>query len=376
MHRVGIVGGGIGGLATALALRRVGFEPIVFERSVDRTREGVALVVWANAMRALRALGVADAVSRRAMSIDVTEVRTAAGELLSELPIGTWSRPTEMPTVTIRRPELVDVLVAALEPQTVRTGRTFAAFDVVGAGVDVRFSDGSVEHVDALIGADGIHSSVRAQLLGPSAPRFSKQHAWVGSTRRTGVVRDHVATATVGQGPRFWMAPLADGAFWYATLNRSPDDRPARALLLDVFGTWNPTIRALIDETRDEDIIVTQICDRPPSDRWGDGRVTLLGDAAHASTPDLGQGACQAIESASVLARCLSRAATIDEGLRAYEQERMPRTATVSRLCWLTSVNSTIEAPMLCGLRDVAMRFALRSVARSHLEWILAGPPC
>src|SRR5262249_46186977 len=144
----------------------------------------------------------------------------------------------------------------------------------------------------------------------------------------------------------------------------------------ETFAGWHAPIRALLEATRPDDIVATQICDRAPVRRWGEGCVTLLGDAAHASTPDLGQGACQAIESAIVLAHCLDGADTLEAGLRAYEQARMQRTATVSRLRWMTSVNSTIESPALCHLRDAAVRVGLRAVARGHLEWLLAGQPC
>lgn len=377
-RRVGIVGGGIGGLATALALRARGAEVIVFERAQHRRREGVALLVWANAMKVLASLGVADRVRAQAAEIAVTEVRNAAGELLSELPIGAWSQRAEMPTVAIRRPALVEALLAKLGPEAIRVDASFTAFAHDGKRVRVRLGDGSEEVVDALIGADGLHSTVRAQLLGDGAPRALRQYAWVGLSRPPeGVMRPGIATASVGRGPRFWAAPLRDGAFWYATLNRAPAaGRGAREVMREAFAGWHGAIGELIEHTDEDDIITTQISDRPPVERWGEGAVTLLGDAAHASTPDLGQGACQAIESAGVLASCLAATRSITDGLRAYEQARIARTATITRLCWLTSVNSTIEAPLLCRARDLAIRFGLRTVARGHLEWILAGQPC
>lgn len=373
--RIGIIGGGIGGLAAAIALTARGFDVSVFERASDRRREGIALLLWANAMRALATIGAYDAVRSRAMPIDITEVRNARGDLLCELPIGDWSR-SGAPTVAIRRPDLVAALQRALPPERVRTGAAFTSYVVHGAAAVARFADGDEIELDAIIGADGLHSTVRAQLLGAAPPRALHQQAWVGVARG---VRDSlqpgVATATIGRGPRFWSAPLdADTAFWYATLHRaSSPSRSGVQHLLEELADWHPQVHALLAASPDDEIVHTVIHDRPPVARWGAGPVTLLGDAAHASTPDLGQGACQAIESAAVLADCLARAAAIDEGLRDYERRRIERTAAISRLCWLTSINSTTESAALCGVRDAAIRVGLRAVARGHLTWILAG---
>lgn len=359
--RIGIAGGGVGGLAAALALQQRGADVVVFERS-RRQHQGIALLVWANAIQALEALGV-DVIAK-ASPIEKTTVRSASGTILSELPVGAWAK---RPSVALFRRDLLAALAAPLgdvvrEAELVRF-RT-------GKRVTLEFADGREEIVDALIGADGLGSIVRAQLLGAEPARALQQQAWVGWVdlpSETGV-----ATATIGRGPRFWHAPLAGGTFWYATVNRVGDDR---AGLLAAVDGWHAPIAELIRATRDEDLISTQIRDRAPVARWGEGPVTLLGDAAHAATPDLGQGACQALESAVALGACFAREASLEAALRAYEQARIERTATISRLCWMTSVNSTIESPLLCTLRDTAIKAGLKTVARGHLEWILAGQP-
>ncbi|MEO8553136.1 MAG: FAD-dependent monooxygenase, partial [Kofleriaceae bacterium] len=359
----GIAGGGVGGLAAALALQQRGADVVVFERA-RRQHQGIALLVWANAIQALAALGVADGLLARAARLDRTEVRGASGAVLSDLPIGAWSK---LPSVALFRRDLLAALAAPLG-DVVREAE-LAGFEA-GDGVTLRFASGRDERVDALIGADGLGSIVRAQLLGAEPPRALQQQAWVGWVALPSVAG--VATATIGRGPRFWHAPLAGGTFWYATVNHVGGDRDA---LLAALAGWHEPIGALIRATRDEDLIATQIRDRAPVARWGEGAVTLLGDAAHASTPDLGQGACQALESAAVLGASFEREASIEAALRAYERARIERTATISRLCWMTSVNSTIESPLLCTLRDTAIKAGLKSVARGHLEWILAGQP-
>jgi 2-polyprenyl-6-methoxyphenol hydroxylase-like FAD-dependent oxidoreductase len=370
-RRFGVVGGGVGGLAAALALQRHGAEVVVFERT-RRRHQGIALLVWSNAMKALSSLGVAEAVLARATPIERTEVRTAHGALLADLPIGEWSKRAEMPSVSVFRRDLLAALTAPLGSDVVRDDVEIISFAPTRDRVEVRHADGTRDTFDALIGADGINSIIRTQMLGLDPPRALQQQAWVGWADV--VTAPGVATATIGRGPRFWHAPLAGGTFWYATVNRVVGDR--RDLLLEAVTGWHAPIVELIEATRDDRLISTQIRDRPPAAKWGEGLVTLLGDAAHASTPDLGQGACQALESATALGVSLARGETLEEGLRDYERARLQRTAAISRLSWMTSVNSTIESAMLCRLRDTAIRTGLRSVARGHLEWILAGQPC
>jgi len=377
-ERIGIVGGGIGGLTAAIALSRLGeFEVVVFERANESSPRGAALLVWSNALLALSSIGLAEKVEAAAARLDVTEVKNVGGDVLSSLPIGEWSERVGAPTVVIRRPVLLDILGAALPSDVVRRGASLRSYALSDRGVRLLFDDGATEHVDALIGADGLHSVVRRQLLGDAPTRDGGYDAWVGiAPQRPEGIRRGVATATVGDGPRFWTAALQDDSvFWYATLN--PRSRRTRARdqegLRDVFRAWHSPIEELVASTPASDLIRTQIRDRAPVQEWGTGPITLLGDAAHPSTPDLGQGACQAIESAVVLGECLRASAPIAERFRDYERRRMQRTAAISRLCWMTAVNSTVEGSLTCRLRDTAIRIGLESVARSSLRWILAG---
>ena len=377
-YRIGIAGAGVGGLTAAIALQRRGnFEVVVFERADALSRRGAALLIWSNALLALASIALAEEVQAASAALDITEVRSANGDVLSRLPIGEWSEHAGAPTVVVRRPVLLDILGAALPPGVVRLGASLRSYELVGRGVRLLFDDGSTEDVDALVGADGLHSVVRRQLLGDAPTRDGGYDAWVGiAPIRPEGIRRAVATATVGRGPRFWTAALRDDSvFWYATLNPRSVRTRARNQeeLCDVFRDWHSPIPELVASTPPGELIRTQIRDRAPVQEWGAGPITLLGDAAHPSTPDLGQGACQAIESAIVMGECLNHSASIADGFREYERSRMQRTAAISRLCWMTAANSTVEGSLTCRLRDAAIRIGLESVARSSLRWILAG---
>jgi len=393
--RIGIVGGAIGGLTAAIAIAQTKRfdEIIVYDRAPaeaaahtnGRARgRGAALLVWSNAVSALSSIGLGNAVTAASAALHLTEVRSKDGLLLSRLPIGEWSEPFGAPTVVIRRPVLLDILERALDatPSVVlRMGSVLRSYDLRNGGgrrggVRLVFEDGTTEHVDALIGADGLDSTVRRQLLGEETSRLAGYDAWVGITpSRPDEIQSGVATATIGHGPRFWTAALRDGAvFWYATLPpRIGRDVRDRATLADLFSDWPAPIRELVASTPEPEIIRTRIRARRPVEDWGAGPITLLGDAAHPSTPDLGQGACQAIESAVVLGECVRDTGDIGDAFRAYERKRMPRTAAISRLSWMTSFNSSIESAVMCRMRDAAIRVGLESMARTSLRWILAG---
>lgn len=375
---IGIVGGGIGGLTAAIALRRAGFAVTVFERSLDRRREGVALILWANAIHALARLGLIDEVMAVAAPLERTEVRRDDGELLCDLAITAPAPAAGCPTVALRRPQLVEILTRALPPEVIRAGTNVVGIAQDQEGVTVRFADGADARLAALIGADGLRSLVREQLFGPDPPRLLEQDAWVATVHQADdLFPSGAAVATIGHGPRFWAAPLTKGgAFWYATLSRGSSLATDGGFPAAAFADWHTMIPRLIARTATADIVHTRIADRPPTLIWGRGRITLLGDAIHPSTPDLGQGACQAIESAVVLGACLAPARSLADGFRRYEARRRDRTASISNLCWLIASTSTAENPLFCRLRDASIRLALKAIARRNFDWLLEPPAC
>jgi 2-polyprenyl-6-methoxyphenol hydroxylase-like FAD-dependent oxidoreductase len=203
--------------------------------------------------------------------------------------------------------------------------------------------------------------------------------AFVGIARSAGAaLAPGVPVATVGAGLRFWAGPMRDDrVYWYATVRDSdgigPDADEARRRLLDLFGSWHAPIGDLLASTGSDEIVRAPVVDRAPVDRWGEGRVTLLGDAVHPCTPDLGQGACQALESAVVLAESLASDADAVQALRRYEARRIRRTARVTQLSWVTAMQSAVDQPIACAVRDLGVRTLLGRVARPELAWLLAA---
>ena len=366
-----IAGGGIGGLTAAVALGCAGVEVAVFERAPELKEIGAGISLWANATRALGELGLYDKVRAAGAAEIGGELRSWRGEMISEIPAADLRARFGDANLAVHRADLQDVLFSALPAGTVRLGAELVGFAQNGEGVVARFADGREEWGDFLVGADGLHSSVRAQLFGRHAPRYAGYTAWRGIAEGgEGRLPEGVGLNLWGRGSEFGLVGIGRGRFyWFATKNAPEGEAESaagrkREVLELLAGTYAPA-REAVEATRESKILRNDIYDRDPLRSWGTGRVTLLGDAAHPMTPNLGQGACQAIEDAVVLARCLGGG--ISASLRRYEERRIGRTAAVVRRSRLVGRVTQLENPLLCRLRDaVAKRTSARAQLRQY----------
>ena len=360
MPRAVVIGAGIGGLTAAIALRRSGWDVTVCERSPELREVGAGLTLWTNAVKVLRKLGVGEAVEAAAGPIRQSELRSWRGRLLVGTDFGRLSEKLGAPTIGIHRADLQSVLADAVGREHIRTGMTCVAYNQDEKGANALFAEGDEVRGQILVGADGIKSLVRQQLLGLEPTRYAGYTAWrgVGLIDRP-EVPPGLTVLAMGRGSQAGLLPIGRGrTYWFATANVAAGEAAGagghKADLLARFRDWWPAIPAAVEATPDTAIIRNDIIDRPPVRKWTDGRVTLLGDAAHSTTPNLGQGACQAIESGFVLARCLKEAETAEAGLLAYEQSRFDRTARITNESWKLGKVFAYENPLKCWLRDRA----------------------
>ena len=369
-----IIGGGIGGVSAAIALRRVGIEAVVFEQAEAVREVGSGLTVWTNAVKALRKLGAEDAVLATGSILERFEVRSWRGEVLGETPFGELGRKLGAPNVIIHRAELLRGLTKLMDERSVHCHARCVGFEQNSRSVTACFADGRKAEGDLLIGADGLHSVIRTKLFGESKPRYAGYTCWRGLAQ---FVHEEFPTGysfeTWGPGRRFSIHHCGLGrVFWYATKNL-PEGMPAakaghQAEVLEWFREWHAPIPEVIKATESSAILRNDIVDRKPVKRWGQDRVTLLGDAAHPTTPNLGQGACQAMEDAVVLASCLRAASDVPAALRSYEAMRMARTANITNQSWLIGKICQWENPLACWLRNKLSQTAL--ARRSGLQMI------
>lgn len=369
-----IIGGGIGGLTAAIALRKRGIDAQVYEQSPALRDVGAGISLWPNAVKALRKLGLEDLL--RAISLTGTDgaLRRWDGTFLSRTSSKELERRFGGGMVILHRAELLAMLAGSVGLPNIHLGNALFDIDSNSPGVSVSFTNGATAHGDILIGADGLHSVVRRWLGHPERIRYSGYTAW-----RAVVPFDHptfVPAETWGPGRRFGAFPLqGDRVYWFATCNASegetdPEDGP-QSLLLSLFDGWHQPIEDLIRAADDSRILRNDLYDSDPLAEWGRGRITLLGDAAHPMTPNLGQGACQAIEDAVELAACLAEGTDLEPALEKYQKRRIARTGPIVLASRRLGRLAQIEDPLLCRLRDLALRLTPSGVTYRGLAGII-----
>jgi 2-polyprenyl-6-methoxyphenol hydroxylase-like FAD-dependent oxidoreductase len=330
---IGIVGGGIGGIAAALALHQAGINATVYERAPRLREVGAGMMLWPNATRVLRSFGLLEDVLAHSGSSTHFLVRTSSGLVLMNIALGKF----DVPAVCMRRSDLLAVLLAALPQGSIRLGHTLNKLEQSRDKVKISFDDGVVAEHDAVIGADGIRSRVRTELFGNSDPIYRGYTVWRGVARYDGsAIVSGANSETWGAGKRFGILNTGPGKFtWYAAVNVPPDhlDAPGgrKHELQEAFRGWHEPILDLISATNDDEIMKSRAYDLLPLRHWGAGRVTLLGDAAHPCTPNLGQGGGMALEDAAVLAKCFKRETLLEVGFRRYEALRRQRTRHIQQ---------------------------------------------
>ncbi|MFN4023652.1 MAG: FAD-dependent monooxygenase [Hyphomonas sp.] len=341
--RILIAGGGIGGLTAALAFQKTGHEVIVLEQAPQIAEVGAGLQMSPNGMKVLDALGVSARVARDAFRPRAQELRLGrSGLKIFSVPLREASQARwRGEYLHIHRADLIDALQGALKdraPDALRLGARVSGYQTGGEGVTVLLDNGQQVSGDLLIGADGIHSAVRRQMLGEDKPRYTGNVAWravVPVSKLGDYPPPETACVWVGKRRHAVTYRLRRGSlanFVGVVESADPGDESwtavgAREQALKDFKGWNPVILRIIDEA--PLLLRWALYDRPPLATWHDGRVVLLGDACHPMLPFLAQGAVMAIEDAFILAREVSRGEALSSSLAAYEAQRKPRASRV-----------------------------------------------
>lgn len=377
-----VIGGGIGGLAAALALARMGQQVTVYERTQEIKEVGAALTVWPNAVRVLQGLGLADVVPTLGREAHFRTIRTWQGEELSRIDV---DRIAGSPIHVIHRADLQHALLRAAEKAGVliRLGQQCTGFRQDDAGVEASFMDGTVARGDLLVGADGIHSIVRQQIFGKPRTRYAGYTSWRGiaSVRRE-YIPSGISSETWGVGRRIGLIPLKDERVYWFVARTAPErdgiGEPAdvrKQRVQALFQGWHHPIEQVLEATEASAIIHTDVYTLNALSRWSEGRVVLIGDAAHAMTPNMGQGGCQALEDAPVLAECLHTHGTdFVAAFHRYEKKRMPRVARVAeRSAWIGWL-SQADGPFWYRLRNFAVKTLYTQALTKELQWLLQAP--
>jgi salicylate hydroxylase len=341
--QIGVVGGGIGGLAAALSLLRHGFDVHVYEQARELSEVGAGIQVSPNASRVLHGLGLADDLAAMGVRpLAWHQRRWDDGRTLLRTPLfDAVVDAFGFPHYQMHRADLLSTLARSLPPDRVHVGHRFVRLDDDGTRVHAEFENGARIEVDALVGADGIHSAVRSASFGPESPRFTGCVAYRGL-----IPAERLAELEIEVTAQIWMGPGKHFVHYYVQNRRllnfvaiveqdswtkeSWTDRGEVADAIAAFEGWHPQVRSILEAV--DETFIWALFDRAPLERWSRGRVTLLGDACHPMLPFMAQGAAQAIEDGATLAACLSAEQDVELALRRYESLRLPRTARIQGL--------------------------------------------
>jgi salicylate hydroxylase len=377
--RIAIVGGGIGGLTAAIGLLQAGFDVQVYEQTRLLSEVGAGINIGPNASRLLIRLGLGEECAKVAFrSSHHHQRRWDDGRTLARTPLGPDIEAAfGAPHMIFHRGELHSILARAVPEDRIHLAHRCTGFEQTDNGVRIRFENGVEARADALIGADGIHSTVRRILLGPEKLRFAcrayrglipaekvpdiprESTSWLGPGR-------HLVHYFVSAGRLLNFVGHVEQEAWisesWSEPGRVEDLRAA-------YAGWHPLVQRVIDAV--EETFIWAVLDRPPISRWSFGRVTMLGDACHPMLPFMGQGGAQAIEDAAAITACLLKCGDdIEEALKLYETVRLPRASKIQTGSWDNKAKYHMPDGPAQMVRDAQMAKGAIDGAYVHVGWV------
>lgn len=373
-----IIGGGIGGLTAAIALQRRGIAAHVYEAAPELRAVGAGIWVPVNALKVLDRLGVAQAVQAAGAALERADLRDYRGTALQSLDLRALERRYGFTTIAIHRARLHAALAAQLAEGTLHVGKASQQVEQDDRAARVQFADGSAVSGSAVLAADGVRSAVRRQLFPGARLRYSGQSSY-RAVVRVALPPELAAGGQEiwGRGCRFGFSSIGGGeVYWYATLDAAPgvQETPgqAKARLHELFAPFPAPVSQLIAAAEEQQLIRTDMYDLRPLPAWHRGRVALLGDAAHATTPNLGQGGAQAIEDAYVLAEFLAQHAEPAAAFAAYQQLRQAKATMIVNRSWQMGKLAHLKNPLGRAARNALMRGMPASLGQRQFDALFA----
>ncbi|MFD2553234.1 FAD-dependent monooxygenase [Sphingobacterium tabacisoli] len=371
-----IIGGGVAGLTTAIALQSINRDFRLFEQSQLLQGIGAGFGLAANAMQALEILGLKEGIEQLGYYIDNYNIRSSNGTILFSPDTKRLSKQYSQKNFAIHRADLHSHLLSQIRTENIVLGKRANRLEQDEQSVRVFFEDGSTHTTKYLIIADGVKSLLRQQLVPFSVPRYSGYTCWRATIDNSSIKLDQ-GFESWGSAGRFGVTPLVDNRiYWYACVNGEANSPVFKNTTVNDlkkrFQHYHAPIPIILESTHDEDLIWSDIIDIKPLEHLAYHNILIIGDAGHATTPNMGQGACQALEDVAVLIDELQQNKTPIVAFRSFEKRRLSRTRYITDTSRQIGQIAQWDNPLLIALRDSLARIAPNRIKQRSLSKLLS----
>lgn len=366
-----LIGAGISGLTTAIALRQKGFQVEIFESFPEFKDLGAGIILANNAMQVFDRLGLTDQLQAVSSSLDRMKITDHRFKVISEASTQTGTS-NDLRSIAIHRSALQRVLLDQLPADCLHLGKRLEKIDTTGDSPLLIFADGTSHQAEVVIGADGIHSKVRDAVVANSSIRDAKQLCW------RGVAEMELPSGIKGMFHEMWgkkarigFGEIREGVvYWFAVIDQQEKTQYSQAEILALFDGFHPIAQEIISATESSKILTNGLSDLVPLPFWHTANICLIGDAAHATTPNMGQGACQAIEDALALSEAVARERDLPTAFAAFEQRRMKKANKIVSTSWQIGKMAHMQNGLGIFLRNTLMRSIPTKLLVKQNAWV------
>lgn len=354
--KVSIIGAGIGGLTLAIVLQQKGIDFEIFEAFPEFKTVGAGIKVANNVMQVYKKLHLYKDIKEAGHIVRSINITDHNFSVLSS--IRSKEGDGEIDAIGIHRGELQRILLSEIPKEKILLNKKLISISDKDNEVELAFEDSSSYNCKVVVAADGIHSKVRTKIFSKVQIRDAHQDCWRGVTKLNlpEAYRNDL-NELWGYGVRFGVFQIShDLAYWYALCDEVSKQELSREDLLKMFSKFHPLINEIISSTSEKDINYNKILDVNPFTKWYSGNIVLLGDAAHATTPNMGQGSCQAIEDAWVLGNCLANNSNVEAAFSEYQQKRIKKAHNVVNTSWKIGKIAHIKNPLGAAIRNMILK--------------------
>lgn len=367
-----IIGAGIAGLTAAISLKKLGYKIVVYESSTTIKGIGAGLGLASNALKALQFLGLDQGISSIGTKVTASHIRDSRGRTVA-IADATLVSEEDNQNFAVHRKDLHQYLYEQLEKNEVIPNKKLVNFTQSKEEVFVEFEDGTSDTADYLIATDGVGSTVRQQLLPNSKPRYAGYTCWRAIIKNPGLKLTD-SSETWGKEGRFGYVALPNNLiYWYACINTHKHEVRNYTVkdLCKNFQNYYHPIPKILSDTLDKDLLQNDIVDIKPIHQFCFERILLMGDAAHATTPNMGQGACMALEDVAVLINELKQTTDVENAFQNFEKKRLKRTRFIINTSRKMGIVAQLENPILISIRNILFRNMPKAFVKRQMKILL-----